>query len=64
MKGAGQFSAKQDTMTVFDSTGYAVEDHIVIAFLDEVADELGLGQRLAIEANTPDPRNPYHFIGE
>jgi ornithine cyclodeaminase/alanine dehydrogenase-like protein (mu-crystallin family) len=49
--------------TVFDSTGYALEDLVVLKVLLRHAEALGLGQRLEIEAIPPDPKNPYSCLG-
>lgn len=46
-------------LTVFDSTGWAYEDHITAGFLLREARELGIGQDLAIESVPSDPYNPF-----
>lgn len=62
IKGADQFSAKRASPTVFDSTGYALEDHVVIDYLHAAAAELGYGQRVEIEVVSEDPTHPYDFL--
>lgn len=47
--------------TVFDSTGFALEDHVALGLLMEWAEELGLGTRVELEMCPEDPRNPYLF---
>jgi len=47
--------------TVFDSTGWALEDHVVVDILIRHARELGCGTEVSIESVSADPRNPYGF---
>lgn len=49
--------------TVFDSTGYALEDQIVMNLFMDYAKELGRGQEVSIEGLQEDAKNPYHFLG-
>ena len=49
--------------TVFDSTGYALEDQIVMNLFMDYAKELGKGQEVSIEGLQEDAKNPYHFLG-
>lgn len=49
--------------TVFDSTGYALEDQIVMNLFLDYAKELGRGQEVSIEGLQEDAKNPYHFLG-
>ena len=51
----------RDKPTVFDSTGWAMEDHVVIDILLHHARELGCGSAVSIESISADPRNPYKF---
>lgn len=48
--------------TVFDSTGFALEDYIVTKVLLDYAEELGLGERVQIESHPPDPKDPYSAL--
>jgi hypothetical protein len=50
-------------LTVFDSTGYALEDQVAIRMLLDYCDELDLGVDVQLETATGDPRNPYD-LGE
>lgn len=45
--------------TVFDSTGYALEDQTMMHLLLDLADEYGLGSEIWLEALSGDPLNPY-----
>lgn len=51
----------QDELTVFDSTGWALEDHVAMGLFIEYATDLGLGTRLAVEAIPDDPHDPYQL---
>ena len=56
---ADEFKPFRDRLTVFDSTGWSLEDQIAGQMLIELADEYDLGQRLRLERVTRDPLNPY-----
>lgn len=47
--------------TVFDSTGWALEDLVAMEALVEWSEELGLGSEIQLESIPPDPKNPYVF---
>lgn len=51
----------QDALTVFDSTGWALEDQVAARILMEHAARLGLGTSIAIEDIGTDPLDPYHL---
>lgn len=57
-----KYSYLRDERTVFDSTGWALEDKVVMNFFLDCAQELGLGQELEIEYRSSDTRNPYDFL--
>jgi ornithine cyclodeaminase/alanine dehydrogenase-like protein (mu-crystallin family) len=48
-------------LSVFDSTGWALEDHVALHLFMEYATELGLGVRAQVESIPEDAVNPYHF---
>ncbi len=48
--------------TVFDSTGWALEDYVVLELFLELAEKFGIGQHIAIENISEDAQNPYHFL--
>lgn len=60
---AAQAEARART-TVFDSTGWALEDRVGIQMLLDHANELGLGLLIELEDIGDDPLNPYHFDRE
>lgn len=56
------YEGARDRTTVFDSTGWAIEDHVSMGVILEYAVEAGLGTRVQIEGVSDDPRNPYGFL--
>ncbi|MEM7373370.1 MAG: ornithine cyclodeaminase family protein [Bacteroidota bacterium] len=58
----GQYSSLPEGLSVFDSTGWPLEDQIVLEIFVDYAMELGLGQRIEIETNPKDAKNPYHSL--
>lgn len=52
----------QQETTVFDSTGWALEDQVAMALLMDYAAELGLGSYMQLESDASDPRNPYQGL--
>jgi ornithine cyclodeaminase/alanine dehydrogenase-like protein (mu-crystallin family) len=50
----------QDDLTVFDSTGWALEDQVAAQILMKHASRLGVGTAVPIEDIGSDPRDPYH----
>lgn len=59
---ASTFRDQRAALTVFDSTGWALEDHFALAVFVEQATRLGLGNWMEIEAVARDPHNPYGFL--
>jgi ornithine cyclodeaminase/alanine dehydrogenase-like protein (mu-crystallin family) len=52
----------RDRLTVFDSTGVALEDHVAFSVIAELAAELGLGSWINLEHHPADVRNPYSVV--
>lgn len=50
---------QRDALTVFDSTGWALEDAVAVDTVRAHAERLGLGTRMSLESIAGDPRNPY-----
>lgn len=48
--------------TVFDSTGWALEDYVCLELACEYAEEFKIGQRMHIEGTLRDPWNPYDDV--
>ncbi len=56
------YAHAQNQCTVFDSTGWALEDQVVMELFLEYASSLGLGQEIEVEFMPEDAKSPYHFI--
>jgi L-lysine cyclodeaminase len=57
-----EFQGWRERNTVFDSTGHALEDHVVTRLLLEHARRMGLGTLLALEGVGADPLDPYAMV--
>lgn len=57
-----KYAYLQNERSVFDSTGWALEDKVVMDLFLDCASELGLGQELEIEHRPSDTKNPYDFL--
>ena len=56
---SGPEAVLQNAVTIFDSTGWSLEDYTVTKLILELAEQLGIGQQLESEDATSDPKNPY-----
>ena len=54
-------NAKQAT-TVFDSTGWALEDYISLKVARQYADEMRIGRQIELSVSHGHPRNPYAAV--
>ncbi len=63
-KSAERYLPEQEHQSVFDSTGWALEDWLVMELVLEKANEFGLGELVALECLSEEPRNPYEFLTE
>ncbi len=50
---------RRDEITVFDSTGWAVEDDVALRLAVELAEIHGVGTDIELEHLPPDPHDPY-----
>ncbi len=57
-----KFQSKQQNLSVFDSTGWALEDFIALELASELASKYQIGSHVAIESETRDPWNPYEDL--
>ncbi|WP_223632297.1 ornithine cyclodeaminase family protein [Corallococcus sp. EGB] len=57
-----EFAGWRERNTVFDSTGHALEDHVVTRLLLDHARSLGLGMRVELESLGGDPLDPYSQV--
>ena len=64
VRDAVRYESHRASSTVFDSTGWALEDHVMIELLAAHARRLGLGQPVALEAIPEDPANPYEAMAQ
>ncbi|RYY09147.1 MAG: ornithine cyclodeaminase family protein, partial [Chitinophagaceae bacterium] len=64
VQNSGKYVYLQDQRTVFDSTGWALEDKVMMDLFLDCASKLGLGQELEIEHRPGDTKNPYDFLKE
>ncbi|MBL8093809.1 MAG: ornithine cyclodeaminase family protein [Anaerolineales bacterium] len=61
VKNPERYAARRETTTVFDSTGWSLEDHVALGLLMDYARDLGLGIPVDIESLAEDPHDPYAF---
>jgi ornithine cyclodeaminase/alanine dehydrogenase-like protein (mu-crystallin family) len=59
---AADYAAWRGRTTVFDSTGFALEDLAVLEIVERLARDHGIGSDIEIEAIGADPRDPYGFL--
>jgi L-lysine cyclodeaminase len=62
VKNPDAFDFVKKQRSVFDSTGWALEDQVAMELFMEYAQDLGLGQEIEIEYVPQDAKNPYHFL--
>ena len=61
-KSPTRYGSQRHRHTVFDSTGWALQDWVALELAMEKATELGIGTFVALECLSADPRNPYEFL--
>ena len=64
VKHASDYRSYQLSKTVFDSTGFALEDKAAMQVLLALAKEVGVGRTLPVESIDFDPMDPYSFARE
>ncbi len=62
---AGKLAGRtsREAVTVFDSVGFALEDFSALRFMRDAATSLGLGERIELVPNLPDPKNLFGQLG-
>jgi len=63
VRNAGEYERQQAMLTVFDSTGWALEDLVVAELFTEHAIALGLGTDVDLQPGAGDPYDPYQPLG-
>jgi ornithine cyclodeaminase len=63
VRNAGEYERHQRMLTVFDSTGWALEDLVVAELMTDYALELGLGIEVDLQPPAGDPYDPYGPLG-
>lgn len=62
LQNSHKYTFAKEQKTVFDSTGWALEDQIVMNLFFELADKFNIGQKIALENISEDAKNPYNFM--
>lgn len=57
----GPYAQYQQSLTVFDSTGWALEDAVAAKLMLDHAQRLGVGSVIGLQHVPTDPLNPYDF---
>jgi ornithine cyclodeaminase/alanine dehydrogenase-like protein (mu-crystallin family) len=63
VKDSARYREYQTQLTIFDSTGFALEDKVALELFLGYADRLGLGTDIELEALPLDPLDPYSIEG-
>jgi ornithine cyclodeaminase len=63
---AGEHAGRRDAseVTVFDSVGFALEDFAALAYMEEAAAELGIGEAIELVPRSADPKNLFGALRE
>jgi ornithine cyclodeaminase/alanine dehydrogenase-like protein (mu-crystallin family) len=61
-RNAGEYRAYRRRLTVFDSTGWALEDLVAAELVAGHCEALGLGTTVELQPATADPYNPYERL--
>lgn len=56
------YEAARMQITVYDSTGWALQDMVTFGLYYELAEKLGMGEKMRIEDLAGDAANPYDFV--
>ena len=64
LKSPSQYEHVQNRLSVFDSTGWALEDQVASDIFFAYAARLDLGTWVQIEHISEDPKNPYQFLNQ
>ena len=64
VKRESEFSGQQSRSSVFDSTGWALEDYVTVRILTDLAEKHDCGRRIQFETVSADPKSPYGFLDD
>lgn len=64
IKHSEHYTYLHNNRTVFDSTGWALQDQVIMELFMEYAIDLGIGQEIELENNFKDAKSPYSFLME
>lgn len=56
-----KYECLRDELTVFDSTGWSVEDQVIMDIIVEHAQRLNIGECISLHLKPTDPLSPYEF---
>lgn len=62
IQNCSSFSKIKNELSVFDSTGWALEDKVVMDLFLELANRFDIGLHVALENISEEAKNPYHFL--
>lgn len=62
LKDRDTYKSYRKKTTIFDSTGWAMEDFVCLDILTRLGVEVGCGTYIELECVADDPKNPYGFI--
>ncbi len=62
VKNADDYVGHRASPTVFDSTGWALEDYVIAELLTRYGEETGCGTDVELESISGDPKDPYAFL--
>ncbi len=62
VQGAARFANARDALSVFDSTGWALEDLVAADLVLRWADRLGCGEHVDLQSIGRDPFDPYEIL--
>ncbi len=60
----GEFQRYRDLLTVFDSTGWALQDLIAAELIGDHAEAIGVGTDLDLQPTADDPYDPYRALDD
>ncbi len=59
---AGKIDRKDDDITIFDSVGFAIEDHSMLKYMYDTAKELNIGEEVILVPEIENPKNLFGLL--